>query len=325
MKKPTKKRLLDLLKKHDYTKQRVAEILSIDEKTIRRWCRQYDIDTQFEKKKMLTEYESIVTLPKRKVLRSTKPQPLKRCFVFSDFQIPYHSKSAVNIALQVCKDYKPTHCIVIGDFMDYHPLLGKDKQKRPDISTDELKELDLEFLEASKILAEIEKVLPSNCVKVFLKGNHEDRANKLMEKKDGDYWKKHIDIDSRLGLTKSGWKVLQYNDNIALGHLYFTHGSFYNDAHAKQHAVKYGKNVMYGHTHQVQIYTHPSPVRELPVYAASIGCLADVNPEWQRGKPNSHDHAFATVDFDESGNFFPSIHRIIRGKLIIPFGKTYVS
>ena len=82
---------------------------------------------------------------------------------------------------------------------------------------------------------------------------------------------------------------------------------------------------MYGNTHQVQVYTHPSPVRELPVYAASIGCLADVNPEWQRGKPNSHDHAFATVDFDASGNFFPAIHRIIRGKLVIPFGKTYTA
>lgn len=325
MKSLSKDRLNTLLKKHAFIKLRVAEELHVDEKTIRRWCKSHGIDTTHEHKKMLAEYEPIITLPKRKVVRSTKPQPLRRAFVFSDMQIPYHSESAISIALQVCKDYKPTHCIIIGDFMDYKPLLGKAKRKRPDISTDELKALDLEFIQASRILAEVEKVLPTGCVKIFLKGNHEDRANKEIEKPDGDYWKKLIDIDVRLGLSQAGWRVLEYNDNIALGHLHFTHGSFFNDAHAKQHAVKYGKNVMYGHTHQVQVYTHPSPVRELPVFAASIGCLADVNPEWQRGKPNSHDHAFATVDFDESGNFFPSIHRIIRGKLVIPFGKTYTA
>lgn len=322
--KPAKAKLLDALKKNNFKKQATGDVLNVDEKTIRRWCKQLNIDVDFERRKAVIEYEpAVIVAPKTVSIKQESIQGnLERVFVFSDLQIPYHSPEALSIALQRCKDYKPTHVIIIGDFMDYAPLLGKAKQRHPQLETDELKALDLEFLAAGKVLTCIEDALPKGCVKIFIKGNHEDRADQIILKPDGEYWKKHIDIDLRLGLTVRGWKVVKYNDFIKLGKLNYTHGSYYNTHHAQQHARTYSQNVMYGHTHQVQVFTMPTPVRKLAFWAASIGCLADVNPEWQRGKPNAWDHAFAEVDYLPNGDFFPHIHRIINGKVLIS-GKLY--
>lgn len=321
---PTKAKLLELLKKNEFIKQKVADLLGVDEKSVRRWCREYEIDTDFERKRTILEYEPLIVVPKTSIIKPHKPTgKLERVFVFSDAQIPYHSPQAFSVAIQSCRDYKPTHVVIIGDYLDYNPLLGKASQRDPVLLTEELKALDLEFLTGAKILADIESVLPKGCVKIFIKGNHEDRADKIIEKPNGEYWKKHIDIDIRLGLSARGWQVVKYNDFVKLGHLNYTHGAFYDTHHAQHHARVYSENVMYGHTHQVQIFTMPTPVRELAFWSASIGCLADVNPEWQRGKPNAHDHAFAEVDYADNGDFFPNIHRIIHGRLIHPRGKVY--
>src|SRR5258706_10410363 len=116
----SKAKLLDLLKKHNYVKQDVADAIGIDEKTIRRWCREYTIDTEFERKKAILAYTPTVIIPAGLKKAGLVPGngKLERVFVYSDMQIPYHSKTAVSIALQRCKDYKPDHCIIIGDFMD---------------------------------------------------------------------------------------------------------------------------------------------------------------------------------------------------------------
>lgn len=323
----TKATLLAALKKNDYVKQLAAQTLGVDEKSIRRWCIKHGIDTAFERKKALVEYlPASITIPAGALKKAqiASPGTLERVFVFTDLQIPYHSREALSIALQRCRDYKPTHAVIIGDFMDYAALLGKAKQRQITLTTEELKSLDLEFLEAGKILLEIERALPPGCVKYFLKGNHEDRADGIISKPDGDYWKKHIDVDMRLNLTKLGWTVIPYNDRIKLGKLNYTHGIYYGTHHAQQHARVYCENVLYGHTHQVQVFTMPTPARELSFWAASVGCLCDINPEWQRGKPNAWDHAFCEVNYLPDGSFFPHVHRIIKGKCIIN-GKLYTA
>jgi predicted phosphodiesterase len=324
MKTPSKSWLLNMLKKHGFVKQAVADAVEVDEKSIRRWCHHYKIDTEFEKKKTILEYEPTIIVSKtvvKKVNLDVKPVKLERVFVFSDLQIPYHSPQALGIAIQRCADYKPTHVVTIGDFMDYSALLGKTKYRQINLSTEELQSLDLEFIAADKILKDIERVLPAGCVKYFIKGNHEDRADAIIHKPGGEYWKKHLDIDVKLNLTGRGWKIINYNDSVRLGHLWYTHGAYFCQNHAWKHAVNFQKNVLFGHTHQIQVFTLPSPVRELPIYAASVGCLAQVNPEYSRNKPNACDHAWAEVNY-LGDDFFPNIHRIIRSKVIVD-GKLY--
>jgi len=331
---PTKKKLLELLEKKHFNQQHLATSLGVNEKSVRRWCLSYDIDVAHEKKKVLISHPTLDVRVKSKtkvvdLVAVPKGEESRRVFIYSDYQIPYYNRKGHLIATARCKDYlnDPSfkgqpYVIIIGDFQDYNPLIGKDKLRQPHIAPDELKALDLEFMESAKVLTEIEAVLPTNCIKIFMKGNHEDRADKLIQKPNGDVWEKLIDIDTVLGLSKAGWKVFKYNDNYKIGHLNYTHGSFHGKNHAAQHASSYQKNVMYGHTHQIQVFTQQSPVRELPVWAASIGCLADVNPEWQRNRPNAHELAFAEVSY-LGDDFYPVIHRIIRNALVVPGGKTY--
>ena len=323
----TKVQLLAALKKHNYVKQDTATALGTDESSVRRACRKYSIDTEFERKKTLLEYQPLVVVPSVAAIKKSQVPSegkLERCFVFSDLQIPYQSPSALSIALQRCKYYKPTHCVVIGDYLDYNALLGKAKQRQINLTTEELKSLDLEFLEGGKVLKQIERVLPAGCVKYFLKGNHEDRADGILHKTDGEYWRKHIDIDARLGLSSLGWKVIKYNDKVKLGKLNYTHGYYFCTHHAQKHAQVYCENILYGHSHQVQTFTMPTPARELSFWSASIGCLCDTNPEWLKGRPNSWDHAFAEIDYLPDGSFFPHIHRIIKARCIID-GKLYTA
>ena len=147
---PTKKKLLDALKKHEYVKKATAPVFGVEESSVRRWCEHYEIDTEFEKKKSIVEYQSVDV----RALKKHKKGPLeskntvkvssdgtkvtRRVFVFSDLQIPFHNKKAISIALQRCKDYlcDPSFkgekgCVIIGDYMDYSPLLGKSKSRYP--------------------------------------------------------------------------------------------------------------------------------------------------------------------------------------------------
>jgi hypothetical protein len=231
MKIPSKSHLLALLKKYEFVKQAVADSLEIDEKTVRRWCRYHKVSATFEKKKLILEYKPTVIVPKTEVKVAGNNtgllKRLERVFVFSDLQIPYQSPQALSIALQRCRDYKPTHVVLIGDFMDYAPLLGKVKCRQINLSTEELQSLELEFIASAKVLQDIEKVLPKDCVKYFIKGNHEDRADQIIHKPGGEYWRKHLDIDVRLNLTGRGWKIVKYNDSVRLGHLWYTHGAYF--------------------------------------------------------------------------------------------------
>lgn len=324
MKTPSKSYLFNLLKKHNFVKQAAADALKIDEKSMRRWCHHHGIDTTFEKSKLIVEYVPAIIVPKadiKKVDKDIIGPKLERVFVFSDLQVPYYSPQALNIALQRCKDYKPTHVVIIGDFMDYAPLLGKTKCRQINLGTEELQALELEFIAAARVLKDIEKALPVNCVKYFIKGNHEDRADQIIGKPNGAYWRKHLDIDVRLDLSARGWKMVKYNDSVRLGHLWYTHGAYFCQNHAWKHATYFQKNVIFGHTHQIQVFTLPSPVRELPLYAASVGCLSQVNPEYCRNKPNACDQAWAEINY-LGEDFFPSIHRIIRNRVIVD-GKLY--
>jgi hypothetical protein len=64
-------------------------------------------------------------------------------------------------------------------------------------------------------------------------------------------------------------------------------------------------------------------MREIPIWGASIGCVTNVNPEYQRNKSNCWEHGFAYGWFDnESGDFDVVVKRIVHNKFHAE-GKVY--
>ena len=91
----------------------------------------------------------------------------------------------------------------------------------------------------------------------------------------------------------------------------------------KKHLRVYGQNLLYGHTHAIGIETMPSTFRKIPLVAYNIGCVTNVNPEWQRSKSNQWQLGFGYGWFDKkTGDFDVVVKRIIHDQFHAE-GKVY--
>jgi hypothetical protein len=170
--------------------------------------------------------------------------------------------------------------------------------------------LEEEFQAAGKIISVVNQAVSKNCKKILLKGNHEFRADEIIQ--HHPEFKSFLDMESRLDLT--GWTVKKYLEPFRLGKLNFIHGEFWGVYHVQQHLKCYQKNVVYGHTHGIQQDTMMSPMRQIPIWGASLGCLCDLNPDYQRHKSNRWQHGFGYGWFDaKTGDFDCQVKRIVNG------------
>ena len=105
---------------------------------------------------------------------------------------------------------------------------------------------------------------------------------------------------------------------MRIGKLYFYHGGHYSTiSHTRQHTMNLGKNIVYGHTHDVQRagVTHVDGAH----HAFSMGCLKDMSREknkWLRGRLHNWNHAFGIITFFDSprGNFQVETIEIVKGQ-----------
>ena len=118
-------------------------------------------------------------------------------------------------------------------------------------------------------------------------------------------------------LKERGYTYHPAGTYMKLGKLALYHGHhFAGINHTRNHLLKLGANIMYGHHHDIQqsSVTHLDGVKS----AWSIGCLKDMKTEkneWLDGRQHNWSHAFAIVDFyDKSGKFTVHLIQIIDGK-----------
>jgi len=84
-----------------------------------------------------------------------------------------------------------------------------------------------------------------------------------------------------------------------------------------------GQNLIYGHTHDYQVYTGKHLDKEAPRVAMSIGCLCDFRQVYLDSRPMNWIHGVGLFYVDEkSGRFWPYFCPIIGGEAVIN-GKTY--
>ena len=103
---------------------------------------------------------------------------------------------------------------------------------------------------------------------------------------------------------------------LKIGKLNFYHGHHFAGVHhTRNHLIRLGGNVMYGHHHDIQqsSVTHIDGVKS----AWSIGCLKDMTPdknEWLGNRQHNWQHAFAIVDFYHTGFFTVHLVQIVNGR-----------
>lgn len=236
-----------------------------------------------------------------------------------DIHYPTHHQPTIEIFKQVIKDIKPTHIVWGGDEVNCDGI-SKYTAKTVANGIEDAK------MELEGFKKEIFDPISKTKAKMYhLGGNHDDqRIRDLLRKLDekGEYGLKKYAQDV-LDLNKyfPGCEMHQYNDFAKIGKVHFTHGEFHNDAHAKKHALTWGVNLIYGHLHSTQLYTHIAKTNE-PHQAISMPCACQLNPDYMKNKSSKWLNGFGITYIDDKGNFWHYPVHVINNKAIFN-GKTY--
>lgn len=254
---------------------------------------------------------------KTKVPANSKKKPYKIALVTSDHHIPHQDDLAVNAVLKLMDDVKFDTNIILGDFLDYgcisHWNQGRNK-------TLEMQRLKTDYIRGNVLLDEYDKRLPKGCEKHFFMGNHEVWVNDLLEKTP--QLEGLVEPQSMLKLDERGYKIYAYNDIVPMGRLNFTHGIYAGANPTKKHLDELKVNIMFGHTHTMEVRMSSSPAREIAFSGYNVGCLCNMAPDYMRNRPHGWTHGIAVIYFYEDGYFEVNMIRILEGRFIYN-GKIY--
>tara|TARA_R110000744_G_scaffold182002_1_gene301201 strand:+ start:641 stop:1765 length:1125 start_codon:yes stop_codon:yes gene_type:complete len=214
--------------------------------------------------------------------------------------VPFHNKQLHRGVIELIRDnaaqVKGFH--LLGDFLDLNPLSSHDKGRFTAVPGLTLND---EYAIGNELLDDFNRVLPKDCWKTYLYGNHEDRYNRWMSVMDNAKTPL-ISPEEGLRLWQRGYNVKTRwsQDFITLGNDFdIFHGIYFSIHNAKAHLDKLRRSCAYVHTHRIQHYQEGS------MSAFNIGACANfdskafnyatrpMKAQWANG--------FAVNMIDESG------------------------
>ena len=246
---------------------------------------------------------------------------MKTALILPDIHYPYHDKKCLSIVTQIAKDIQPDIGVYLGDNFNADGISKYTHKKMETGIYETAKEIQGFY---DKIHAPLSVLVPDW---LWCGGNHDvQRIDDLLGKLSAKGVEQGL-IDhytDMLNLNKHfpDIDICKWNEAHKIGKLYFTHGTYHNDAHAKKHALTYGGSVVYGHLHTFQSYTSISLGTGQQHKATSIGCLCNLNPSYLKNRPTGWIHGFAVAYIQDNGNYNLYPIEIVSGKCVFN-GKLY--
>jgi len=240
---------------------------------------------------------------------------IKKIVLLPDIHYPNHNQQSMNAVFKFLDYFKPHVINLIGDAMEMN-FASHWKRKTGDQSYTKDSAVETYSKFDNNILSIIEGLLDDDCEKVYMGGNHEHWVNGMIMK--DPTLKGAIEPEILLGLEERGWDWIPYIKNhkrgiVKYGKLLVTHGFYTNKYHAAKMADIFSKSIVYGHTHDVQLYTKVTYDDDGYHTAQSIGCLCNNRPEFMRGNANRWVNAFAVIYLREDGMYNLYVPIIING------------
>ena len=239
-----------------------------------------------------------------------------RAIVTPDKHFPDADIPAINCLKKAIEIIKPSIYVDLGDVGEWFGASHWQwkKKKRPPLEY-QIPFIDKDVQAVNDGLDMIDESLDkAGCkVKHFTEGNHDDWMNRFVEENPylGNYT-----FPKCTKLAERGYKYHKMGKYLKIGKLYYYHGNhFAGVQHTRNHLIRIGANVMYGHYHDLQ--QSSITLMDGVNSAWSIGCLKDMTEEknlWLMGKRHNWSHAFAIVDYYNGGYFTVHIVQIINGK-----------
>jgi hypothetical protein len=150
----------------------------------------------------------------------------------------------------------------------------------------------------SEILAPIEALLPKDCVKVWLTGNHEDWAEQLIEEQPE--LEGMLDFPSYLSLRERGWIVKPQGGHFKHGHLKFIHGDVLSGGQAAPRKAldTFVESVVFGHFHAFSSATKVLPDSAKYKWQAwATGCVGKLDASYLKRRPTGWLNGFNITEF----------------------------
>jgi len=251
--------------------------------------------------------------------RKTKLNKLKRVIVTPDKHFPLHDKASINVVCKAIELVKPDVYIDLGDTGEWQSVSHWQwkKKKRPPLEY-QLPFVIKEIEEVNKGMDLIDASLDKAGVKErhITEGNHDDWLNRFV---DENPYLKGYKFKDAVRLKERGYTYHPIGKLFKMGSLYFYHGHHFGSMnHTRNHLLRLGCNVMYGHHHDMQ----QSSVTHMdgPKSAWSIGCLKDMTAEanaWLGNRQHNWQLGFAIVNFYDRKNFNVNLCTIIDGKTVV--------
>ena len=247
---------------------------------------------------------------------------INKAIVTPDKHFLHHDVPAINCLVKCIDKIKPTMYIDLGDVGEWESVSHWqwNKKKRPPL------EYQIPFIEEDvahvnagmDIIDEaLDKVNTKK--RYFIEGNHDAWLNSFVH--ENPYLERYK-VKECLRLNQRGYTYYPIGKFLKIGKLNFYHGHHFAGVHhTRNHLIRLGANIMYGHHHDLQqsSVTHMDGVKS----AWSIGCLKDMSSEanaWLGNRKHNWGHAFAIVDFFEKGYFTVHVMQIINGRTCL-YGK----
>jgi hypothetical protein len=238
---------------------------------------------------------------------------LKRVIVLPDLHIPWEDEKSLWAVERFMADHTWDMLVNLGDLLDLGCISHWNEGKMETQSAQSQLEDDIAMasLCLDRQLGILRKRNPE-CKFKYIQGNHCYWATMLSEKNPALH--KTLDIPERLELRRRGIEWIPFWEDhrniVRVGKANFIHGEYTNDAHAKKHVLRYGCNVYYGHTHDVQEYSLVHRGDDSTLVGKSLGTLSRYDMPYMRGRPNNWQQAFAYFTVYPDGKYTEHTVRI---------------
>lgn len=249
---------------------------------------------------------------------------LTKVIVLPDMQVPYQNDHALRVVEEYMADHTWDYYINIGDFIDVEGISHFNKEK-PRLSWG--KELIKEYKVANRILDRHQAIIREKNKDAkfhLIFGNHEERVERWLD--EHPQLSGLVEVPINLRLLERGFTWTRdghMGKGITLGKAMFTHGLKIGVQHTVQMAREWGDNIFYGHTHDVQSYTHTTRQKDSTRIAQSLGCLCVYDLPYVQATPTRWQNAFAVFYFKPDGTFNHYVVNIVNDEFISPEGKHY--
>lgn len=190
-----------------------------------------------------------------------------------------------------------------GDQFDNADVSHHNKGKSRNIKTAAINR-DAEGFDR-EILKPIEALLPRDCEKIYLEGNHCDFIAQYID--EHPELEGSIERRKTLRLDERSWEFIPCGKSFKKGHLRIVHGECIpggGQAAAKNALHQYCGSVLFGHFHNLQMASKVMPHDHNQKWAAYCSpIIGSVNASYLRNKPTNWVNGFTVVELQPNGNF----------------------